>query len=43
MNDELELETYLSISPNNGKKTFLLKWKLSVEFFTKHFLSQYIN
>ena len=28
----------LSISPNNGKKTFLLKWKLSVEFFTKHFL-----
>ena len=28
----------ISISPNNGKKTFLLKWKLSVEFFTKHFL-----
>ena len=28
----------VSISPNNGKKTFLLKWKLSVEFFTRHFL-----
>ncbi len=27
-----------SISANNGKKTFLLKWKLSVEFFTRHFL-----
>ena len=23
---------------NNGKKTFLLKWKMSVEFFTKHYL-----
>lgn len=27
-----------NILPNNGKKTFLLKWKLSVEFFTRHFL-----
>ena len=26
------------IKPNNGKRTFLLKWKLSVEFFTKHYL-----
>ena len=26
------------IVKNNGKKTFLLKWKLSVEFFTRHFL-----
>ena len=23
---------------NEGKKTFLLKWKLTVEFFTKHYL-----
>ena len=23
---------------NNGKKTFLLKWKISVEFFVKHYL-----
>tara|TARA_B100000795_G_C22728574_1_gene410451 strand:+ start:341 stop:1204 length:864 start_codon:yes stop_codon:yes gene_type:complete len=28
------------IVPNNGKKTFLLKWKLSVEFFTKHYLKR---
>ncbi len=27
-----------SIKRNNGKKTFLLKWKISVEFFTKHYL-----
>ena len=26
------------ITPNKGKKTFLLKWKISVEFFTKHYL-----
>lgn len=26
------------IIPNKGKKTFLLKWKITVEFFTKHFL-----
>ena len=26
------------ILPNKGKKTFLLKWKFSVEFFTKHYL-----
>ena len=26
------------IVKNNGKKTFLLKWKMSVEFFTKHYL-----
>ena len=26
------------IIPNNGKKTFLLKWKFTVEFFTKHYL-----
>ena len=25
---------------NNGKKTFLLKWKFSVEFFTKHYLKR---
>ena len=28
------------IIKNNGKKTFLLKWKLSVEFFTKHYLKR---
>ena len=26
------------IVKNNGKKTFLLKWKMSVEFFTKYYL-----
>ena len=26
------------IIKNNGKKTFLLKWKFTVEFFTKHYL-----
>ena len=25
---------------NNGKKTFLLKWKITVEFFTKHYLKR---
>ena len=25
---------------NNGKKTFLLKWKMTVEFFTKYYLSR---
>ena len=25
---------------NNGKKTFLLKWKCTVEFFTKHYLKR---
>lgn len=28
------------ILPNKGKKTFLLKWKFSVEFFTKHYLKR---
>ena len=28
------------ISKNNGKKTFLLKWKISVEFFVKHYLKR---
>ena len=27
-----------NITRNNGKKTFLLKWKFTVEFFTKHYL-----
>jgi GT2 family glycosyltransferase len=26
------------VARNNGKKTFFLKWKISVEFFTKHYL-----
>ena len=26
------------IKRNNGKKTFLLKWKMTVEFFTKYYL-----
>ncbi len=25
---------------NNGKKTFLIKWKITVEFFTKHYLKR---
>ena len=25
---------------NNGKKTFLLKWKITVEFFVKHYLKR---
>ena len=29
-----------TINRNNGKKTFLLKWKSSVEFFTKHYLKR---
>ena len=28
------------IIPNNGRKVFLLKWKFTVEFFTKHFLKR---
>jgi len=28
------------IIPNNGRKVFLLKWKITVEFFTKHFLKR---
>ena len=28
----------IKIIRNNGKKTFLLKWKISVEFFVKHYL-----
>ena len=28
------------ITPNKGKKTFLLKWKFTVEFFTKHYLKR---
>tara|TARA_Y100000992_G_C21250479_1_gene485591 strand:+ start:663 stop:1526 length:864 start_codon:yes stop_codon:yes gene_type:complete len=27
-----------NVIPNNGKKTFLLKWKMTIEFFTKHYL-----
>ena len=27
-----------NVIKNNGKKTFLLKWKFTVEFFTKHYL-----
>ena len=27
-----------NIIPNNGKKTFLLKWKMTIDFFTKHYL-----
>ncbi len=30
----------IKISKNNGKKTFLLKWKISVEFFVKHYLKR---
>ena len=26
------------VAKNNGKKTFFLKWKISVEFFTKYYL-----
>jgi len=29
-----------NIVPNKGKKTFLLKWKVTVEFFTKHILKR---
>lgn len=29
-----------SIIKNNGKKTFLLKWKITVEFFVKHYLKR---
>ena len=29
-----------NIFRNNGKKTFLLKWKISVEFFVKHYLKR---
>ena len=28
------------IVKNNGKKTFLLKWKITVEFFVKHYLKR---
>jgi glycosyltransferase involved in cell wall biosynthesis len=28
------------VVPNKGKKTFLLKWKFTVEFFTKHYLKR---
>jgi glycosyltransferase involved in cell wall biosynthesis len=28
------------IKKNNGKKTFLLKWGITVEFFTKHYLKR---
>ena len=27
-----------NVAPNNGKKTFLLKWKMTIDFFTKHYL-----
>lgn len=30
----------IKVIPNKGKKTFLLKWKFTVEFFTKHFLKR---
>ena len=29
-----------NVKRNNGKKTFLLKWKITVEFFTKHYLKR---
>jgi GT2 family glycosyltransferase len=29
-----------NVVKNNGKKTFLLKWKCTVEFFTKHYLKR---
>lgn len=29
-----------SIKRNNGKKTFLLKWKMTVDFFVKHYLNR---
>lgn len=29
-----------NIEKNDGKRTFLLKWKISVEFFTKHYLKR---
>ena len=29
-----------NIVRNNGKRTFLLKWKFTVEFFTKHYLKR---
>ena len=28
------------ITPNKGKRTFLLKWKFTVEFFNKHYLKR---
>lgn len=28
----------LNIQKNNGRKTFLLKWKISINFFTKYYL-----
>jgi len=28
------------ITRNNGKKTFLIKWKMTVDFFTKHYLKR---
>ena len=30
----------INIIPNSGKKTFLMKWKFTVEFFTKHYLKR---
>ena len=30
----------INIIPNRGKKTFLMKWKFTVEFFTKHYLKR---
>jgi hypothetical protein len=30
----------IKIIPNKGKKTFLLKWKFTVEFFNKHYLKR---
>ncbi len=30
----------IKILKNNGKRTFLLKWKISVEFFVKHYLKR---
>ena len=34
----LQPEKNKDIYKNNGKKTFLLKMEISVEFFTRHFL-----
>ena len=28
------------IVPNNGKKTFLLKWRITIDFFIKHYLKR---
>ena len=35
---QLQQEKIKNIIRNEWKKTFLLKWKFTVEFFTKHYL-----